>query len=94
MAGHRDDGAPPRPGKGAEVREFRAAGRGKKCPICGAAVAIATRPFCSKRCADLDLGRWLRGGYRIPAEEPPDGGEETGPETGEESGPESGEDPS
>ncbi|MCZ6447977.1 MAG: DNA gyrase inhibitor YacG [Alphaproteobacteria bacterium] len=90
MAGDRDDGAPPRPGKGAEVREFRAAGRGKKCPICGAAVAIATRPFCSKRCADLDLGRWLLGGYRIPAEELPDGAEETG----EESGPGSGEDPS
>lgn len=82
MNGDRDDGAPPRPGKGAEVREFRAAGRGKKCPICGAAVVVASRPFCSKRCADLDLGRWLRGAYRIPSEEPPDGGEETGREAG------------
>ena len=27
------------------------------------------RPFCSKRCADLDLGRWLKGAYAIPAEE-------------------------
>jgi len=86
MNGDRDDGAPPRPGKGAEVREFRAAGRGKKCPICGAAVVVASRPFCSKRCADLDLGRWLRGAYRIPSEEPPDGGEETGREAGDDGG--------
>lgn len=74
------DGAGAAPGaKGAEVRDFRAAGRGKKCPICGNAVTVAYRPFCSKRCADLDLGRWLREDYRIPAEEPPDGAEETGP---------------
>jgi hypothetical protein len=30
------------------------------------------RPFCSKRCADVDLGRWLGGGYRIPTFEEPD----------------------
>ncbi len=34
---------------------------------------MAYRPFCSARCADVDLGRWLDGRYRIPAEEPPDG---------------------
>lgn len=28
------------------------------------------KPFCSKRCADLDLGQWLTGGYAIPTEEP------------------------
>ena len=27
-------------------------------------------PFCSQRCKDVDLGRWLRGDYRIPAERP------------------------
>ena len=27
------------------------------------------RPFCSRRCADVDLGRWLTGGYAIPASE-------------------------
>jgi endogenous inhibitor of DNA gyrase (YacG/DUF329 family) len=27
------------------------------------------RPFCSKRCADIDLGRWLKGSYAIPAVE-------------------------
>jgi endogenous inhibitor of DNA gyrase (YacG/DUF329 family) len=29
----------------------------------------AYRPFCSKRCADVDLGRWLKGGYAIPTDE-------------------------
>lgn len=69
----------------AEVREFTATGRGKKCPMCGEPVNVAYRPFCSKRCADLDLGRWLREDYRIPAEEPPDGSEEAvQPQAGEE----------
>ncbi|MEQ8246208.1 MAG: DNA gyrase inhibitor YacG [Alphaproteobacteria bacterium] len=40
------------------------------CPICRKPVAQAYRPFCSKRCADVDLGRWLGGRYAIPAEEP------------------------
>lgn len=38
-----------------------------KCPVCGAPGEQATRPFCSARCADVDLSRWLRGGYAIPA---------------------------
>jgi len=37
------------------------------CPICGKAVDLAYRPFCSRRCADVDLGRWLTESYRIPA---------------------------
>lgn len=37
----------------------------RRCPICGAAALAAYRPFCSKRCADVDLGRWLGGAYRI-----------------------------
>lgn len=36
------------------------------CPICGKPSAEAYRPFCSKRCADVDLARWLRGDYVIP----------------------------
>jgi uncharacterized protein len=36
-----------------------------RCPICRAPSEAATRPFCSKRCADVDLLRWLRGGYVI-----------------------------
>lgn len=38
------------------------------CPICGKPTAPDYRPFCSRRCADVDLGRWLTEGYRIPAE--------------------------
>jgi len=40
-----------------------------RCPICGKPRADRFRPFCSKRCADLDLGRWLKGSYAIPVEE-------------------------
>ncbi len=38
-----------------------------KCPICGKPADPAVRPFCSKRCADVDLQRWFRGAYAIPA---------------------------
>jgi uncharacterized protein len=37
------------------------------CPICGKPLAQDYRPFCSKRCADIDLSRWLKGIYVIPA---------------------------
>ncbi|WP_210485714.1 DNA gyrase inhibitor YacG [Microvirga antarctica] len=39
------------------------------CPTCGQAATIAYRPFCSKRCADVDLNRWLTGRYAIPTVE-------------------------
>lgn len=42
----------------------------RKCPICGKPPAEEYAPFCSKRCADIDLGRWLGGRYRVPTEEP------------------------
>lgn len=42
------------------------------CPICEKPTNPTYRPFCSKRCADLDLGRWLRGGYTIPGDAPED----------------------
>ncbi len=45
--------------------------RGGRCPTCEAPARHRFRPFCSKRCQDLDLGRWLRGSYRIPTEEAP-----------------------
>lgn len=38
------------------------------CPICGKERDPKYRPFCSRRCADIDLGKWLTGGYAIPAE--------------------------
>ncbi len=36
------------------------------CPICGKEPVPDYRPFCSRRCADIDLARWLGGDYRIP----------------------------
>ena len=39
----------------------------RKCPICGKPAVVAFKPFCSKRCADVDLNRWLTGSYVIPA---------------------------
>ena len=42
----------------------------KPCPICGKPAVDLTAPFCSKRCADVDLHRWLGGVYAIPADEP------------------------
>ncbi len=41
------------------------------CPICRKVTAEAFRPFCSKRCADIDLSRWLKGVYVVPSEEDP-----------------------
>lgn len=38
----------------------------RPCPICGKPAAFADLPFCSKRCADVDLYRWLGGVYTIP----------------------------
>ncbi|MEH6773087.1 MAG: DNA gyrase inhibitor YacG [Cereibacter changlensis] len=48
------------------------------CPICARETDPKYRPFCSRRCADVDLGRWLTGSYRVPVEdeELPDGGAE------------------
>ncbi len=44
----------------------------KPCPVCSAPPVAAYAPFCSKRCADVDLGRWLNGSYAIPAVEAED----------------------
>jgi endogenous inhibitor of DNA gyrase (YacG/DUF329 family) len=46
------------------------------CPICGRLMQAASvaglpyAPFCSARCRQIDLGRWLREDYRLPADEP------------------------
>lgn len=39
------------------------------CPICRKPAEVQWRPFCSKRCADIDLGRWLNESYSIPSQE-------------------------
>lgn len=48
------------------------------CPICSKDTDAKYRPFCSRRCADVDLGRWLNESYAIPA---PDDDEDRGPES-------------
>ena len=42
------------------------------CPICGKEAEKRYRPFCSRRCADLDLAKWMSGSYAIPSEDPED----------------------
>lgn len=42
------------------------------CPICEKTSDAKYRPFCSRRCADVDLGRWLNGSYAVPADSPED----------------------
>lgn len=49
----------------------------RRCPICSRAQAAEYRPFCSKRCADIDLGRWLTESYALPIR--PDAGEDDDP---------------
>jgi len=51
------------------------------CPTCGKPTVPEFRPFCSKRCADLDLARWLRGDYAVPG--PPAEGDERPEDKGE-----------
>lgn len=41
----------------------------KPCPLCGKTAVEQYNPFCSKRCADIDLGRWLGEQYRIETED-------------------------
>jgi endogenous inhibitor of DNA gyrase (YacG/DUF329 family) len=57
-----------------------------RCPICGKARSVEFRPFCSRRCADIDLSRWLKGTYAIPVTEDDD-------EDGEDAAGEPGQDP-
>ena len=42
------------------------------CPVCKRPTAEKWRPFCSKRCADVDLGRWMTGAYAVPSTDPDD----------------------
>ena len=51
------------------ARAGRGKGLAKKCPICGKPATEASKPFCSERCRDVDLNRWLSGRYVIPGKE-------------------------
>ena len=55
-----------------------------RCPICGKPQTDRYRPFCSARCADIDLGRWFGEAYRVPAA--PTGGSEQAGENDDETG--------
>jgi endogenous inhibitor of DNA gyrase (YacG/DUF329 family) len=45
---------------------------GTSCAICGKAVDVVFKPFCSRRCADIDLNRWLTGVYAVPVKDDED----------------------
>jgi endogenous inhibitor of DNA gyrase (YacG/DUF329 family) len=62
--------------------------RGPRCPICKAPVDPAFKPFCSRRCADIDLSRWLRGAYAIPVanDDDDEDGDDGGPGPGHSAG--------
>ncbi|GAA4223014.1 DNA gyrase inhibitor YacG [Sagittula sp. NFXS13] len=42
------------------------------CPICNRKTDATYRPFCSKRCADVDLAKWFGGDYAVPSQDPDD----------------------
>jgi len=44
----------------------------RRCPICGRPAVAKHAPFCSARCTDIDLGRWLKGHYRVETDDPPE----------------------
>ena len=50
-----------------------------RCPICGAPPEPAYKPFCSRRCADVDLSRWLRGAYVISSQSADENEDEMAP---------------
>jgi endogenous inhibitor of DNA gyrase (YacG/DUF329 family) len=52
----------------------------RPCPLCGKPTDQAFRPFCSKRCADVDLNRWLSGVYAVPVKDEEDEDGERPPE--------------
>ena len=54
-----------------------------RCPICSKPTDTAFKPFCSKRCADIDLNRWLSGVYAVPVKDDEDEDGERPTEPGE-----------
>ena len=69
---------PPKKGQSAVIHELGPRLR-RPCPNCRRPAVSRFRPFCSQACTDADLGRWLKGDYRIPSEDPEDSDEEPPP---------------
>ncbi|AXS42476.1 DNA gyrase inhibitor YacG [Breoghania sp. L-A4] len=57
------------PASGGETEETRPARRARPCPNCSKLSVDKFYPFCSKRCADVDLHRWLNAAYSVPVVE-------------------------
>jgi len=53
----------------------------RPCPECGRPSARETYPFCSKRCKDVDLNRWLKGAYVLPVRDDEDEADDVPPAT-------------
>ena len=53
----------------------------KKCPTCHKPTVQEYRPFCSRRCSDIDLAKWLSGGFVIPGSSAEFLSEDTGSQT-------------
>jgi endogenous inhibitor of DNA gyrase (YacG/DUF329 family) len=53
-------------------RESGSPSKAAPCPVCGKPSVHQFRPFCSRRCADVDLHRWFSGQYAIPVKEDED----------------------
>ena len=78
-----DDADPAAGPDAAKPDDIRPAGvrvTAAKCVRCAAPVQARYRPFCSQRCADIDLGSWFNGAYRVATSERPDPEGEEGPE--------------
>ena len=58
----------------AEAADVKATS-GTKCPQCGGLAIKPHTPFCSRRCAQIDLGKWLNEDYRVPADDVMDEGD-------------------
>ena len=74
--GPRGRAAPAASGGDSDPQQGAAAKPAGRCPVCGKPRSETYRPFCSKRCAHVDLNRWLSGSYVIP-------GRDTDPEDAE-----------
>jgi endogenous inhibitor of DNA gyrase (YacG/DUF329 family) len=59
-----------------DVSEVGEKSRQRRCPICGKPATKEDDPFCSKRCAQVDLNRWLSGTYVIPGKKVEDSADE------------------